>query len=857
MQTPSPLPIDQVIDPLLQSALMNQTLVVQAPPGAGKTTRIPLVLQDQPWIDGKIILIQPRRLAVLGAASRLAFNLSEPIGERVGLRTRFDNQVGANCKIEVMTDGIFLNQIQNDAELAGVSMVIFDEFHERSVNMDLGLAFALETQAAFRDRNHPLRLLVMSATLNGDHLSQWLEAPLIQSRGRSYEVTTHYRPLPGNLFIEQHITNLIMTSLQHDEGSLLVFLPGMKQIRIVQQQLEARLTADNIDICPLHASLSAQQQQRAIQPDAPGRRKIVLATNVAETSVTIDGIRVVIDSGLVRAAHYDERRGMDNLMTVPISAASAEQRRGRAGRTQPGVCYRVWSETEHQSKKPYTDAEIAVSDLAPVALQLAAWGNSDAKDLKLLDPPDAQQLQRAQEFLAQLGILNNNSTGANKTLTNLGTQVARLGLPPRIGCLVWQHRHSELKNATVNCAAILSEGDPLRLERDQQQADILLRLDALAADSRAAHATRQGSNKGTFRRLHALQRQLLNRLRHSPGDKDSATIKSSELAAALAHSFPDRIAQQRQPNSSRYLMSNGKGVQLTPQDPLRQHPYLVVMDCDGPSREPTIRLACAISLNTLTQALNDQIETEPVVYWDYEKKAVVAETQTRLGALALKQTPLSQPWPEAAQQIMLNVILENDLNDLPWSDDALRLLSRLRWLQQHNPAATGGWHDFSAQGLKDSAESWLRPFLTSVYRIAELKSFPLLSALNCLLNHEQKKLLDLQAPEFWTLPTGNSKKVDYPAGKAPVIRARMTEFYGLSQHPTLADGTAITLELLSPAQRPLQITQDIVGFWQGSYQAVAKEMRGRYPKHFWPEDPLTAAPTARTKKGMTRNDENT
>lgn len=841
------LPIEQVIDDIVQSAQHHLTTVIQAPPGAGKTTHIPLLLLQQPWLNGRILLIQPRRLAVMGAARRLAFNLQEAVGQRIGLTTRFDRTVGPECRVEVITDGVFLSRIQNDPELNGVGMVIFDEFHERSVNMDLGLAFALETQGILRDgimgdKGNPLRLMVMSATLNGDQLSHWLDAPLLRSEGRSFPVETRYAPLPVNTRFEHHCVQIIVQSLSRNEGSVLVFLPGMKEIRRVQTLLEERLIDQPIDVFPLHASLTPEQQQQAIQPDREGRYKVVLSTNVAETSVTIDGIGVVVDSGLSRVSRYDERRGMSHLVTESNSRASAEQRKGRAGRTAPGIAYRLWAESQQASRKAYDDAEILSTDLSGVALQLAAWGAQNTRDLKLLNPPADDALQRARQFLQQLSLL-----GETGTLTPTGQQVTRLGLAPRIANLVWQYRNSPLRNDAITCAAILSEGDPLRQKGDQRQADIQLRLEACHASSVP------DLHKPTLKRLQSLSKQLQRRL--SPPDKDSGLGCNGdkgpdELSSALARSFPDRIAQQRQPGSGRYLLSNGKGVQLAPQDPLRQHRYLVVLDCQGTHHEPVISLACAIQADDLQNTLQHQIEQHDSISWEENRAALVVEQQLCLGVLVLQRKPLPRPWPPALTEKItsdfIHILCQRELDDLPWDASSEQWCARVQWLHQQQPDQ---WPDVSKQTLKQQAEHWLAPFLTNRHRLDDLKSLPVSDALNSLLTWDQQHTLQQQAPTHWTLPTGQQHPLDYSA-TPPVLRARLQEFYGLQQHPCLPDGEALSLELLSPARRPIQITRDLPGFWQGSYQQVAKEMRGRYPKHFWPDDPAHAQATTRTKNAM-------
>lgn len=835
---PVVLPIEPVLPELLSTARSQPCVVLQAPPGAGKTTRVPLALLDCPWITGKVIVIQPRRLAVYSAAHRLAAQLGEVPGHTVGYRTRYDRCIGQPNRIEVMTDGLFLSMIQRDPELTGVSMVVFDEFHERSVNVDLGLAFALEAQSALREADNPLRLLVMSATLDGDRLSQWLGAPLVRSDGRSFPVETMYRPQPLDRYPDQHLHQVILEALRDKEGSLLVFLPGMNEIRGIQRRLEDSQLSDTITVLPLHASLPQDQQQRALQPAPPGTRKIVLSTNVAETSITIEDVRIVIDSGQARVARYDERKGMNSLHTEMISGASAEQRRGRAGRTQPGSCYRLWGESRQASLRPFNDPEILTSDLQPIALELALWGVAEVGSLTLLDAPPQDRLQRARSGLQQLGALN-----ADGSITALGRKLGQLGLPPRLAALVWACHGSTAEADAIACAAILSEGDPVSRSGNQAQSDLYLRLDQL----------QRGGSDGPTKRLLRLCRQLQQRLQKHAAE----TPSQLSLAQALARAFPDRIAQQRpqqganQPSNSfkRYLLSNGKGAQLSAQDKLSDHRYLVVLDATGTGTDMTIQLSCPITEEALRTALNEQLATESTQYWDADRQTVVMEEQTRLGALVLKKQTLPKPWPaaqrDAARQQLLKALTEADLAPLPWNEQSEHFCLRINWLHQRTPEQ---WPDFSVGALQQQLEVWLSPFLENACGFKDLTSLPLLDALKSHLGWERLAELDHAAPATWQLATGQHP-LHYETSQ-PTLKVRLQECYGLRNHPTLPGGEAITLELLSPARRPIQITRDLPTFWSGSYREVAKEMRGRYPKHFWPDDPGTAQATTRTKNAL-------
>ncbi len=828
------LPIEAILDSLIQQFSQQQRLVIQAPPGAGKTTRIPLALLERISPKGKIVLIQPRRLAVYSAARQLASNLGEAVGNTVGYRTRYDKQVSKRTQVEVITDGLFVNQIQNDPELNGISVVIFDEFHERSTNMDLGLAFALETQGALRDAHDPLHILVMSATLNGEHLSQWLQAPLLVSDGRSFPVQTYYQPLPKDQYLERFIAALVAPCLQQEPGNILIFLPGMKQIRQLQKQLEQMALGDTVEILPLHASLPAQQQEKAILPCESGRRKVVLATNVAETSITIEDVRVVIDSGLARVSRYDERRGFNQLITEHISKASAEQRSGRAGRTQAGICYRIWGESKQQSLKAYGDPQILTDDLTPIVLQLARWGVTDGTQLMLLDQPAKDMYERAQQFLLELGALQTNFT-----ISELGRTLSSLPLPPRLGALVWRSRGYSHFTDCCFIAAVLSEGDPLSLPGDQFQSDLDLRLGLQRHNDQYGQSHR-------LKRVNQISKQLRQLVTDS-NPKNTAT-DSHHLSQALALAFPDRIAQQRQPGSHRYLLSNGKGVQLVRSDSLCQHPFLVVLDCDGDPREPYVKLACPIDLAQLRQSLSHQIQSSFRLDWDAEKKQVVAQNLEKLGQLSLSQKPVPKPWPltiqNQAQEKLLQAITVDQLEPLPWNDASEQLLSRIRWLHQQHPEQ---WPDASVETLIETAGRWLSPFLNECSSYKDLAGLDLHSALINILPWDQQQQLNAQAPSHWPLATGRSQRIDYSDQGGPLLSAPLQAFYGLNQHPTLPNGVPIRLQLLSPARRPLQITQDLPNFWAGSYVDIAKEMRGRYPKHHWPKQPELAQATEKAK----------
>ncbi len=825
------LPIEQVLPRIIAGVQSHDRLVIQAPPGAGKTTVIPLAVSTLDCLPGKIIMVQPRRLAVYGAARYMAAKLGEGVGQTVGYRTRFDSRVTRTTKIEIVTEGIFLRQVQEDPSLEGVSLVIFDEFHERSVNIDLSLAFALDAQRGLRDDSDPLRLFVMSATLDGDHLSRWLDCPMIASDGRCYPVDTRYAPVPLNTWPEKHIAATIARLLREEDGNVLVFLPGFRDMHRVASQLDDIGLDSAVQVHMLHASLPPDAQEQAISPPPPGQRKVVLSTNVAETSVTIEGIRVVIDSGQARVSVYDERRGMDTLQTERISAASAEQRRGRAGRLMPGVCVRIWSESEQL--KPFTEPEISRADLLPVALELSLWGIADPSQLSLPTLPSTDGFTRAREVLQTLDALDEQGR-----VTPLGKQMASLGLSPRLAHLVWTHRQEPVASATIATAMILSEGDPVRVDGGQTQADLHTRL-ALWQSSRDPQLQR-----GTWQRIQQGVKQLADRIR--TGWQPSAT-DHPHIGIALAQAFPDRIAQCRSDNKLRYLMANGRGVQLSREDRLAGTPFLVVLDTDGAGTEPRIRLAAPVALADLERAMKTHITEQAVVSWNAQRHAVEAEQQKRLGAIALQRRALARPWPDSARHCLLEAVRASMSTLLPWNESALQLQARVNWLHRQQPAQ---WPDFGDATLKATLDDWLSPYLDGIYNATELGKLELAQVLKSSLSWPQQQQLESLAPACWALPTGSEPYLDYAAENGPVLRARMQEFYGLQTHPTLPSGQPLLVELLSPAHRPLQITRDLPGFWTGSYREVAKEMRGRYPRHFWPENPMEAQATTRTKKKM-------
>lgn len=826
-----PLPIEACLKDIETSLQHHDRLVVQAPPGAGKTTLVPIALLHTQQFTGRILVIQPRRLAVYGAAHRMAELLDGELGTIVGYTTRYDQKKSPATRIEVLTEGIFLRMIQRDPELDGVSVVIFDEFHERSVANDLSLAFALESQQGLRSATMPLKVIVMSATLDGAALADWLEAPLVRSEGRSFPVVTQYHPQPSDKSLASHMAQLVRRAIQQHEGSLLVFLPGMKEINQTFETLENSTIADNYTVFRLHAALPQAQQQAAISAPEPGCHKIVLTTNVAETSITIESIRIVIDSGLARVARYDERKSMDRLVTEKISLASAEQRRGRAGRVAEGVCYRAWSQAQDQQRQPFSDPEMLRADLLPVALELAMWGCRDVHDLQLLSVPEAGSLARAMETLRDMGALHTNGL-----VTPTGKRMAEFGIHPRLAQLILTSEAVGVASAAIAAAAILSEGDPLRFHGQFPQCDLGLRL-MLWQSSRGSGAL----HAATLARIKKLVHQLVKRM-GCQWEPDA--LEEASLAIPLARAFPDHVAQLREQSDHRYLLANGKGVQLNKADQLCGKKYLVVLEAAGAGKEPHIRLAFELTLHQLEEALGEHFKSTQVVAWHEEKGLVESFRQKQYRHLILEKRLCDPEDPDLMTQCLLQAIRNLGLSCLPWHENDRALQQRVQWLQALAPES---WPDFSDTALMADLEVWLYPYLAGMKRLKDVATLNLSELLLAHLGWEKQELLQQHAPVGWTLPTGHSRNIRYDAENGPTLSARMQEFFGLKQHPTIASGVPLVLEILSPAGRPIQITKDLPGFWAGSYAEVAKEMRGRYPKHVWPDDPASAQATTKTK----------
>jgi ATP-dependent helicase HrpB len=831
------LPVGDALAPLAEALAGARAAVLQAPPGAGKTTLVPLTVLDAPWLAGRrILMLEPRRLATRAAARRMAHMLGESVGETVGYRTRLDTRVGRATRIEVVTEGILIRLIQDDPALDGVGLVIFDEFHERSLDADLGLALTLEARRALRE---DLRLLVMSATLDGERVARLIgSAPVVTSAGRSFPVEVRHLERPPADRVESAVVSVIRRALAEQAGSLLVFLPGGAEIRRAARLIgEAELDPDII-VAPLYGDLPQGAQDEAIRPAPEGHRKVVLATPIAETSLTIEGIRIVIDGGLMRVPRFEPRSGMTRLATVRVSQASAEQRRGRAGRLAPGVCYRLWPEAEQAQLRPFTAPEILEADLAPLALELARWGGSDPATLAWLDAPPAAAYSQARELLRSLAALDDSGR-----ITAHGREMAMLGLHPRLAHMLLRARRDGRGRLAAAIAALLGERDILRAGPGQRDADLRWRVELLPDRRPPALPRGVSLERGALERVRQAARQSEQRL----GLRDSDALDPRDSGRVLALAYPDRVAQRRAGSHGQFLLANGRGAELPAADPLAGEEFLAVAELDGDKRVARIFLAAPLSRAEIEEDFADTIQTGDSVAWDDRAEAVLARRQQRLGALVLKDEPLAQPPAERVAAAMLEGIRALGVAALPWTRDAESLRRRVLFLRRLDAAA--GWPDLADAALLGTLEAWLAPYLAGVTRRAQLERLDLAALLRRRLSWEQQQALDRLAPTHVAVPSGSRLPIDYGAGDVPVLAVRLQEMFGARETPSVAGGqVALLLHLLSPAGRPLQVTRDLAGFWAGSYPMVRSEMRGRYPKHAWPDDPLAAAPTAHAKR---------
>ncbi len=876
----TPLPIDAVLDELARTLAGNNAAVVVAPPGAGKTTRVPLALLDEPWVkDRKIIVLEPRRIAARASAERMAHTIGERVGETVGCRVRFGSKVSRATRIEVVTEGIFSRQILDDPELSDVAAVLFDEFHERSLDADLGLALARDAQTGLRD---DLRILVMSATLDGARVAKLLgDAAVIASEGRAFPVETRYLGRKADAPLERQMADAIAMALRADPGSLLAFLPGAAEIRRTQNFLTERVHDASIEIVPLLGALDAAVQDRAIAPAPKGRRKVVLATSIAETSLTIEGVRIVVDSGVSRVPRYEPDIGLTRLETVRASRAAVDQRRGRAGRTEPGVCYRLWDEPQTASLAAYTQPEILSADLSSLVLDLAQWGVSDPASLAFLDSPPAPALKEARSLLRELGALD-----ADGRITEEGSSLRALALPPRLARMIVDTHRLGAGGQAAEIAAVLTErglgGDSVDLDarldqfrRDRSprassaralaqrwasqvaNEDVGIKL-ADAENVRAAGPSSpsplagEGRGGGSTTAVGVRGTPFPDPSPQGGGERKGSPQSRRELpsqedipstSVMLAFAFPDRVARNR--GNGSFVLANGRGAALDQTSAMARAPYIAVAELTGTAASGRILLAAPITQAEIEQHFADQIETTDEISFDRSALALRARRKKTLHAFTLSEAPLAlQPSMETAR-VLADGLIASGLDRLPWSKPTKQWRDRVMFLRK---AEGEPWPDLSDDTLAAQREVWLVPALYDKTSLKELSAGDLSDALMTLLPWELRARLEREAPTHFEAPTGTMLAIDYEAEQGPTIAVRLQELFGLNTHPSIAKGAVpLVLELLSPAQRPVQVTRDLPGFWRGSYAAVRADLRGRYPRHPWPEDPASAMPTRRVK----------
>jgi ATP-dependent helicase HrpB len=815
----TPLPIDAVLDDLARALATNNAAVLVAPPGAGKTTRVPLALLDQPWIGTKkIIVLEPRRIAARASAERMAHTLGERVGDTVGYRVRFGSKVSRATRIEVVTEGIFSRQILDDPELNGVAAVLFDEFHERSLDADLGLALARDAQTGLRE---DLRILVMSATLDGARIAKLLgDAKVVASEGRAFPVETRYLGRKPDVQLERQMADAIATALRADPGSVLAFLPGAAEIRRTQTFLGERIHDAAIEIVPLFGALDAAVQDRAIAPAPKGCRKVVLATSIAETSLTIEGVRIVVDSGVARVPRYEPDIGLTRLETVRASRAAVDQRRGRAGRTEPGVCYRLWDEPQTASLMAYTQPEILSADLSSLVLDLAQWGLSDPASLAFLDSPPMPALNEARSLLRELGALDGDGR-----ITPEGKALRALALPPRLARMIVDSHRLGAGEAAAEIAAVLTERS---LGGDS--ADLDARLDQFRRD-RSQRATSA--------------RQLAQRWASQVAATEGAPSSDDGLSTGvmLAFAFPDRVAKNR--GNGSFVLANGRGAGVDQTSSLARAPHIAVGELTGTAANGRILLAAPIAQAEIEMRFADHIESADEISFDRASMSLRGRRKRTLHAITLSEAPLALTPSAETARVLADGLIAAGLDKLPWSKSLKQWRDRVMFLRN---AEGEQWPDLSDAALAAQREAWLTPALFDKTSLRELSSGDLSDALMALLPWELRARLEREAPTHFEAPTGTQLPIDYEAEQGPTIAVRLQELFGLNTHPSIAKGAVpLVLELLSPAHRPVQVTRDLPGFWRGSYAAVRSDLRGRYPRHPWPEDPANAMPTRRVK----------
>ena len=823
-------PITPLLSQIVASLAATPRLVLEAPPGAGKTTQVPLALLDAPWLAGqKILMLEPRRIAARAAAQFMAQQLGEEIGRTVGYRIRFESKVSAATRIEVVTEGILTRLIQDDPELSGIGAILFDEFHERHLAGDLGAALALDIQATLRPE---LRLLVMSATLDGERIAQWLDAPRISSPGRSFPVQIDYPPARVQESIEHQLARVARQALEDSDGDVLAFLPGRREIARAQTVLMQSLERDDVEVVALHGELSLADQQLALSPAEPGIRRIVLATNVAESSVTLPGIRTVIDSGLAREPRFDPNSGFTRLETVTISQASADQRAGRAGRVAAGAAHRLWPQSKRL--EPARTAEIAQAELSGFALELAAWGSAD---LPWLDPPPSGPLAQARELLRSLGALDHASL-----ITKLGRRMLELGATPRLGAAALRAPF-ELRALIADLLALMEARSPLRGEQARSD-DFRARVTELHAwRDRRGSGAHGGADTGALAAVEQASKGWRRRL--DVRNAASGVPDSHAVGDLLLHAFPDRIARRDDSQPLRYTLANGRGARLHENTALLGEPWLVALDVRFEARDSLILAAAPLDFRVLERDFPQQFVRERTLRWNDDRNAVEAFDEQRFGAIVLERRSVPVK-AEDALPALLAAVRAKGINVLPWSEHARRLRARMQALREWMPEQA--LPDVSDATLLVTLDEWLPPYLHGKRRLDALSAEELSQALAGLFDYEQRRLLDAQAPDSLTVPSGQSRRLEYTPDEPPVLAVKLQELFGLIDTPRVGGGRIpVTLHLLSPAGRPIQVTQDLKGFWERTYPEVKKELKGRYPRHPWPDDPWSATPTHRAK----------
>ena len=842
------LPISDVLEQLKARLNERDEVVLQAPPGAGKTTIVPLALLDQAWLgEGKILLLEPRRMAARAAAARMAQLLGEPVGETVGYRIRMDSCVGERTRIEVITEGILTHQLQRDPGLEGVGLVIFDEFHERNLDSDLCLVLAKHGREMYRE-GPPLKLLVMSATLDGEAVSGLLDnAPIVTSSGRQYPVETRYgEPYQLRNSIVEPTVDMVLLALRERSGSILAFLPGQREISAVSRNLSDALKVlgdESVQISPLYGGLSLERQQLALRPAPEGMRKVVLSTNVAETSLTIEGITVVVDSGLVREAIFDPPTGLTRLATRRISRASAEQRQGRAGRQAPGYCYRLWTEQQQGRLVAAATPEILQSDLAPMVLQLLSWGVEHPSELRWLDQPPEASYAQAISILERCGAAFRNQSGKFQ-LTPHGVRLAQMPLHPRLAHMLLVGCDIHAVETACLLAAILSERYPL----GARGVDIASTVAVLMGRGRCPPEL-QGWFKRVWQQARRYARMASNL--HKPRKFSVSVTPEDVLGVLLASAYPDRIARLRKDgDGSQYQLSSGRSAVLPQDDSLARTPWLAVVELGGQVGESADRIYSASTLNpeAFSDVLSPLVNEVEHVEWDYRKERFVAERRGLIGSILYCATPMDEVPEQAREEALLGVVRKKGISILPWTKNLQQWRARIMLL--HRTAAGSDknpWPNLSDHALLNTLEHWLMPYLAPVRRIEDFQNLDLKTILRALLPWPLPLELERMAPEVWVVPSGSNVAIDY-SQDPPVLAVKLQEMFGCTETPTIADGrVSLLLHLLSPAGRPLQVTQDLATFWADGYQQVKSEMKGRYPKHPWPDDPLSAVATRHTR----------